>query len=99
MSMNITTKQSHYNPYTIMILLFMYAVGPMRTSDRASNGTSVLQAGPGHSFCWPSRVCTTAAGPDRYWKSNHIDGPGLGLNAGPVQGPTSYLSKSAKIYV
>ena len=59
------------------------------------------RAGPGHTFCGPGliiqfagpgRVCTTAAGPGRAWASNHICGPGLGLNCKPVQGPSTYAS-------
>ena len=62
----------------------------------ASNMTIVLRAGPGphNSVCGPGpgRVCTTAAGPGRAWASNHICGPGLGLNFRPVQGPSCYPS-------
>ena len=58
----------------------------------------VLRAGPGHnccgragpgphnSICGPGPVCTTAAGPGRAWASNHVCGPGLGLDFMPVQG-------------
>ena len=72
----------------------------------ASNMTIVLRAGPGldilfagragpgpHNSVYgpgPGRVCTTAAGPGRAWASNHICGPGLGLNFRSVQGPTVY---------
>ena len=63
------------------------------------------RAGPGHTFCGPGphnsvcgqgpgRVCTTAAGPGRAWASNHICGPGLGLNFRPVQGPIIYARDS-----
>ena len=69
---------------------------------RASTMTIVLRAGPGHTFCGPgtgliiqfagrARACTTSAGPGRAWASNHICGPGLGLNFRPVQGLKSYL--------
>ena len=72
----------------------------------ASNMTIVLRAGPGldilfagrvgpgphNSVCGPGpgRVCTTAAGPGRAWASNHICGPGLGLNFRPVQDPSMH---------
>ncbi len=45
-------------------------------------------------FAGRARDCTTAAGPGRAWASNHICGPGLGLDFRPVQGPnvhTNYL--------
>ena len=47
------------------------------------------RAGPrSHNLiCGPGRVCTTVAGPGRAWASNHICGPGLGLDFRPVQGP------------
>ena len=52
--------------------------------------TYFLRAGPGphNSVCGPGpgQVCTTAT-------SNHICGPGLGLNFRPVQGPTAYLCR------
>ena len=68
----------------------------------ASNMTIVLRAGPGldilfagragsgphNSVFGPGQVCTTTAGPGRAWASNHICGPGLGLNFRPVQGPS-----------
>ncbi len=54
--------------------------------------TYFLRAGPGLGliiqFAGRARVCTTAAGPGR--ASNHICGPGLGLNFRPVQGPTTH---------
>ena len=72
----------------------------------ASNMTIVLRAGPGRAWKYflragpgphnsvcgpgPGQVCTTAAGPGRAWASNHICGPGLGLNFRPVQGPSVY---------
>ena len=69
----------------------------------ASNMPIVLRAGPGHTFCGPgpgliiqfagrARAGTTAAGPGRAWASNHICGPGLGLNFRPVQGPEPYTN-------
>ena len=45
--------------------------------------------GPG-----PGRVFTTAAGPGRAWASNHICGPGLGLDFRPVQDTNKHDSKS-----
>ena len=55
MIVNITTEQSHYNVYTIIILLFFVGL-----CDRANHGPAlglryeiVLQAGPGHTFCGP----------------------------------------------
>ena len=63
---------------------------------RAGPGLDILfagRAGPGphNSVCGPGpgRVCTTAAGLGRAWASNHICGPGLGLNFRPVQGPST----------
>ena len=55
----------------------------------ASNMTIVLRAAPGLDILFGG--CTTAAGPGRAWASNHICGPGLGLNIGPVQGPSVHL--------
>ena len=56
--------------------------------------TSLLRAGPGPGliiqFAGLGRVCTTAAGPGRAWASNHVCGPGLGLDFRPVQGPSMY---------
>ena len=50
------------------------------------------RAGPGphNSICGPDPgwVCTIAAGPGRAWASNHICGPGLGLDFRPVQVPS-----------
>ena len=67
---------------------------------RAGPGLGILfagRAGPGphNSVCRPvpGRVCTTAAGPGRAWASNHICGPGLGLNFRPVQGPSTYANR------
>ena len=65
----------------------------MTIALRAGPGLGILfagRAGPGphNSVCGPGRVCTTAAGPGRAWASNHICGPGLGINYRPVQGPT-----------
>ena len=61
MIVNITTKQSHYNVYTIIILLFRR---PMWSGQwpgpRARGGPGlglkyeiVLRAGPGHNCCGP----------------------------------------------
>ena len=54
------------------------------------------RAGPGphNSICGPDpgRVFTTAAGPGRAWASNHICGPGLGLDFRPVQDTNSYYT-------
>ena len=77
MIVNVTTKQSHYNAYTIIILLFRrpYVVGPMARPE-ASNmklfcgpGLDIIVAGwagpgPHKSICrpGPGRVCTTGAG-------------------------------------
>ena len=47
--------------------------------------------GPHNSMCGPGQVCTTAAGPGRAWASNHVCGPGLGLDFRPVQGPSVYV--------
>ena len=113
---NITTKQSHYNVYTIIIVLFRRPMwsgqwpgpGPAG-SGRASNmklfcgpGRDIIvagRAGPGphNSICrpGPGQVCTTAAGPGRAWTSNHVCGPGLGLDFRPVQGPTVHGSPLA----
>ena len=48
--------------------------------------------GPGliTQFAGRARVCTTAAGGCRAWDSNHICGPGLGLNFRPTQGPSGH---------
>ena len=56
---------------------------------RAGPGPHNPVCGPG-----PGRVCTTAAGPGRAWASNHICGPGLGLNFRPVPGPTGYYNNN-----
>ena len=115
--MNIT-KQSHYNVYTITILLFRWPMwsgqwptrGPRARSGPGPQFNIKLfcgPAGPGHnccgpgragpgphnSMCGPGRVCTTAAGPSRAWASNHICGPGLGLDVRPVQGPSTYYTE------
>ena len=63
---------------------------------RAGPGLDIIvagRAGPGphNSICGPGQVCTTAAGPGRAWASNHVCGPGLGLDFRPVQGPSSDL--------
>ena len=43
------------------------------------------RSGPGLIIQFAGRVCTTAAGPGRAYASNHICGPGLGLNFRPAQ--------------
>ena len=62
-------------------------VGPM-----ARPGARGL--GPGLGLKYEGQVCTTAAGPGRAWASNHVCGPGLGLDFRPVQGPTTYIPVS-----
>ena len=64
---------------------------------RAGPGLDIIAAGragprPHSSICGPDpgQVCTTAAGPGRAWASNHVCGPGLGLDFRPVQGPTPH---------
>ena len=52
--------------------------------------TYFLRARPGpgliiHFAAGPGPVCRTAAGPGRAWASNHICGPGLGLDFRPVR--------------
>ena len=67
-----------------VFLVYGRANGP--ASGRASDTTTGLRAGRGHTFCGPGRpgphnslcgpgpgrVCTTAAGPGRAWASNHL---------------------------
>ena len=66
---------------------------------RAGPGLDTIvagRAGPGphDSICGPGpgQVCTTAADPGRAWASNHVCGPGLGLDFRPVQGPNRYTA-------
>ena len=80
--LNITTKQSHYNLYTIIILLFLwaYVIGPMtrHVAHGLGPGLSlkyeiVVQAGPGLDILF--------AGRDGPGPHNSFCGPGPSWSA------------------
>ena len=86
MIVNITTKQSHYNVYTIIILLFCRPMWSGQWPGARGLGPGlglqyeiVLLAGPGHNWCGPGR-----AGPGPH---NSICGPGPGRVCTPAAGP------------
>ena len=87
MSLNITTKQSHYNASTIIILLFcMWSgqlPGPRPAGSgraRASNGAIVLRAGRAWTYF-------LRAGPGRDRPHNSICGPGPSRVCTTAAGP------------